>query len=271
VGDSDAIREASARAESVVVIGGGWLGTEVAASLRQLGRNVTLVAPPPQPLEQILGADVASAYVKVHEANGTRLVTGRVVEIVGDEATSGVLLADGTRLEADMVIAAVGAAPRTQLAQAAGLTMRDSGVQVDQYLRSSVPNVFVAGDIATAWNPRFDRYLRIEHWDNAIEQGKTAAANILGREQAYDRTPYFYSDQFDLGMEYRGYAQTWDRVVIRGDLEAREFDAFWLKDGRVVAAMNANRWDDAEELQELVDNQAKVDPEQLVAGPITAG
>ena len=274
VDHSDAIREASASAESILVVGGGWLGTEVAASLRQLGRNVTLVSPPPQPLEQILGAEVASAYVAVHEANGTNLVTGRVAEIVGDvgnRSVREVLLADGTRIEADMVVAAVGAAPRTQLAEAAGLTLRDGGVEVDQFLRSSAQNVFAAGDIATAWNPRFDRYLRIEHWDNAIEQGKAAAANILGRELAYDRTPYFYSDQFDLGMEYRGYATTWDEVVIRGDLAAREFDAFWLKDGRVVAAMNANRWDDAAELQELVDNRAEIDPQQLVAGPVAVG
>jgi len=265
---SDAIREASAQARSVVIIGGGWLGTEVAASLRQLGRDVTLVSPPPQPLEQILGSEVASAYVAVHEANGTKLVTGRVAEIVGDDTVREVLLADGTRLEAGMVVAAVGAAPRVRLAEAAGLSMRDGGVEVDQFLRTSVPNVYAAGDIATAWNPRFDRYLRIEHWDNAIEQGKAAAANILGREQPYDRTPYFYSDQFDLGMEYRGHAPSWDQVVIRGDPEAREFDAFWLKNGRVVAAMNANRWDDAAELQDLVDNQARVDPEQLVAGPV---
>ena len=271
VDHSDAIREAAAKAESIVVIGGGWLGTEVAASLRQLGGNVTLVSPPPQPLERILGSEVASAYVGVHKANGTRLVTGRVAEIIGEGQITDVLLGDGTRLPADMVVAAVGAAPRTQLAESADLRMRDGGVEVDEFLRTSSPNIYAAGDIATAWNPRFERYLRIEHWDNAIEQGKAVAANILGAQKPYDRTPYFYSDQFDLGMEYRGYAPTWDQVVIRGDLEAREFDAFWLKDGRVVAAMNANRWDDAAELQELVDNRAEVDPEQLVATPVTAG
>jgi 3-phenylpropionate/trans-cinnamate dioxygenase ferredoxin reductase subunit len=266
--DSDAIREAAATAGSIVVIGGGWLGTEVAASLRQLGRNVTLVAPPPQPLEQLLGAEVASAYVGVHQANGTRLITGRAAEIAGEHAATEVVLADGSRLPADMVVAAVGAAPRVDLAEAAGIKMRDGGIEVDEFLHTSAPNVYAAGDIATAWNPRFERYVRIEHWDNAIEQGKAAAANMLGRQQPYDRTPYFYSDQFDLGMEYRGYAPSWDQVVIRGDLESREFDAFWLKDGRVVAAMNANRWDDAAELQELVDNQVEIDPEQLVATPV---
>jgi NADPH-dependent 2,4-dienoyl-CoA reductase/sulfur reductase-like enzyme len=145
---------------------------------------------------------------------------------------------------------------------------------VDQFLQTSAPGVFAAGDIASAWHPRFGRHIRIEHWDNAIEQGKTAAANMLGRQEAYDRMPYFYSDQFDLGMEYRGYARSWDQVVIRGDLDAREFDAFWVKDGRVVAAMNANRWDDAAELQELVDNQALADLEQLAQTepePVTAG
>lgn len=264
VEDADSIRNAALKAESVVVIGGGWLGTEVAASLRQLGRNVTLVAPPPQPLEHILGAEVAGAYRRLHEDNGTRLVIGRVARLEGNPTVSAVVLADGSRIAADMVVAGVGAMPRIELAAAAGLKLRDGGVEVDAYLESTKPGVFAAGDIATAWHPRLERYLRVEHWDNAKEQGKAAAANILGERRPYDRTPYFYSDQFDLGMEYRGLARGWDQVVIRGDLEAREFDAFWLKDGEVQAAMNANRWDDAAELQELVDRQAVVDPVELL-------
>jgi NADPH-dependent 2,4-dienoyl-CoA reductase/sulfur reductase-like enzyme len=163
----------------------------------------------------------------------------------------------------------VGAAPRIGIAEAGGLRLRDGGVEADQFLQSSAPDVYVAGDIATAWHPRFESYVRVEHWDNAIEQGKTVARNMLGDRQPYERTPYFYSDQFDLGMEYRGLARGWDRVVIRGDLDAREFDAFWLADGRVIAAMNANRWDDAAELQELVDRRATVDPDAL-ANPETA-
>ena len=263
VEDADSIRAGSLLADSIVVIGGGWLGTEVAASLRQLGRNVTLIAPPPQPLEHILGAKVAGVYRQLHEENGTRLVIGRVARLEGTERVHDVVLSDGTRIPADMVVAGVGAVPRLELATAAGLALRDGGVQVDAYLESSAPGIFAAGDIAAAWHPRFGRYVRVEHWDNGKEQGKAAAASIVGERKEYDRTPYFYSDQFDLGMEYRGFAPNWDDVVIRGDLEAREFDAFWLKDGRVIAAMNANRWDDAAELQDLVDRQAPADPSEL--------
>jgi len=267
VEDSDAIRSAAMQAEAIVVIGGGWIGTEVAASLRQLGRNVTLAAPPPQPLEQILGTEVAGAYRRVHEENGTKVVIGWVERFEGDGVVRGVVLADGTRIAADMVVAGVGAAPRLEVAKAAGLTLRDGGVEVDAYLQTSAPGVYAAGDIATAWHPRYERYVRVEHWDNAKQQGRHFAANITGERQEYDRSPYFYSDQFDLGMEYRGLATGWDEVVIRGSLETREFDAFWLKNGRVMAAMNANRWDDADELQDLVDHQAPADPAELAKEP----
>jgi 3-phenylpropionate/trans-cinnamate dioxygenase ferredoxin reductase component len=263
VEDADGIRAAAMRADSIAVIGGGWLGTEVAASLRQLGRNVTLVAPPPQPLERILGAEVAGVYRRLHEENGTRLVIGRVARLEGDGTVEAVSLVDGTRIAADMVVAGVGAEPRIAMARDAGLTLRDGGVEVDAYLQTSAPGVFAAGDITTAWHPRFERYVRIEHWDNAKQQGRYVAANVLGERREYDRTPYFYSDQFDLGMEYRGLAQGWDDVVIRGSLETREFDAFWLKERRVVAAMNANRWDDAAELQDLVDRRAPADTDEL--------
>jgi 3-phenylpropionate/trans-cinnamate dioxygenase ferredoxin reductase component len=274
VEDAHAIRNAANEAQSVVVIGGGWIGTEVAASLRQLGRNVSLVALPPGPLEHVLGSEVAGVYQRLHKEHGTPIIIGRVAELAGTDRVTEVVLSDGQRLPADLVVAGVGAAARVDLAAGAGLHVHGGGVQVDQFLQTSVPEVFAAGDIASAWHPRFGRHIRIEHWDNAIEQGKVAAANMLGQRQAYDRTPYFYSDQFDLGMEYRGYARSWDRVVIRGDLDAREFDAFWVKDGHVVAAMNANRWDDAAELQELVDNQAPADIEKLAnleKEPVPAG
>ena len=269
VEDSDAIRAAALQAEAIVIVGGGWIGTEVAASLRQLGRNVTLVSSPPQPLENILGAEVAGVYRRLHEEKGTKLVIGRVARIEGDGGVREVVLTDGTRIPADMVVAGVGAIPRIELAKAAGLALRDGGVEVNSYLQTSAPGVLAAGDICTAWHPRLDTYVRVEHWDNAREQGRAAAANILGAHKEYERTPYFYSDQFDLSMEYRGLAHGFDEVVIRGDLKAREFDAFWLKGGHVVAAMNANRSDDAAELQDLVDRQTEADPHQL-ANPTPA-
>jgi 3-phenylpropionate/trans-cinnamate dioxygenase ferredoxin reductase component len=271
VEDADRIRVAAMDAASIVVIGGGWIGTEVAASLRQLGRNVTLISNPPQPLEHVLGPEVAAIYRRLHEDNGTQIVIGKVERMDGPAGgVSGVVLESGQKIDADMVVVGVGAVPRVDLARDAGLKLRDGGVEVNEYLETSMPGVYAIGDIAAAWNPRFRRHVRVEHWDNAIEQGKTVAANIHGEPQAYERTPYFYSDQFDLGMEYRGLARDYDRVVIRGDADAREFDAFWLKGGHVVAAMNANRWDDAAELQDLVDRQAVVDPDELARDKVPA-
>lgn len=263
VGDADAIRTAASSSKAIGVIGGGWVGSEVAASLRQLGHDVTLISNLPRPLERVLGPEVAEAYRALHLEHGVRLAHGHVASIEGDRHADGVRLADGQRLTADLVVVGVGAAPRLKLALRAGLETIEGGIAVDEYLRTSVPNIYAAGDVAAAWHPRFGRHLRVEHWDNAIEHGKTAAANILGANQPYARTPYFYSDQFDLGMEYRGFAPEWGRVVVRGDLTKREFLAFWLADNRVVAAMNANRWDDGAELQRLVESEARVDVSRL--------
>ncbi len=268
VADADAIRTAAARASAIAVVGGGWVGSEVAASLRQLGYGVTLISNLSRPLERVLGPEVAEAYAAVHRANGVQLVSGHVSALEGEERVSGVRLADGGRLAADLVVVGVGAVPRLELARRGGLDTREGGIAADEYLRTAVPNIYVAGDVAAAWHPRYGRHLRVEHWDNAIRQGKAAAANILGANQPYLRTPYFYSDQFDLGMEYRGYAPQWGRVVVRGDLEARRFLAVWLADGRVVAAMNANLWDDSKELRDLVESEERVDPE-LLADPAT--
>jgi 3-phenylpropionate/trans-cinnamate dioxygenase ferredoxin reductase subunit len=261
--DADALRGAAAAADRIAVVGGGWIGSEVAASLRQLGHEVTLISNMARPLERVLGPEVADVYAGLHASHGVQLVNGHVAAIEGDRGVEAVRLADGRRARADLVVVGVGAAPRIKLALRAGLDTIDGAVRVDEHLRSSAPTIYAAGDVAAAWHPRYGRHLRVEHWDNAIRQGRTAAANMLGAEEAYARTPYFYSDQFDLGMEYRGLATAWDQVVLRGDLEAREFDAFWLADGRVVAAMNANRWDDGNALRRLVDSEAPVDPARL--------
>ena len=185
---------------------------------------------------------------RLHADNGVRILQGNA----GDAP-----------LDADIVVAGVGATPRLELARQAGLRIRGGGLVVDEFLRTSAPDIYAIGDIASAWHPRLRRHIRVEHWDNAKRQGRAVAATIAGQGEPYDRTPYFYSDQFDLGMEYRGYAPRWDQVVVRGDLKAREFDAFWLGDGKVIAAMNANRWDDAKELAAIVDSGRSVDPQRL--------
>ena len=262
--DADSLRAAAADAKTIVVIGAGWIGTEVAASLTQMGHAVTLVSDTDQPLQRVLGPEIGKVYADLHAAHGVTIVNGMVASLVGEGSVSGVRLTDGRSLPADLVVVGIGAIPRTKLALRGGLEIKEGGIAVDEYLRTSVPSIYAAGDIAAAWHPRFGRHIRVEHWDNAIQQGLTAAANIAGANEPYTRTPYFYSDQFDLGMEYRGFAPEWGRVVVRGDIAAREFLAFWLADGRVVAAMNANLWDFGDELTALVESERRVDPERLI-------
>jgi 3-phenylpropionate/trans-cinnamate dioxygenase ferredoxin reductase subunit len=265
--DADAIRTAAASAKQIAVIGGGWVGSEVAASLRQLGYGVTLISALPRPLERVLGREVADVYRQLHAAHDVRLVQGRVSSIRGARSVEEIRLTDGRGVPADLVVIGVGAVARVDLGMRGGLDTTAGGIAVDEYLRTSAPNIYAAGDVAAAWHPRFGRHIRIEHWDNAIQQGKAAAANMLGANEPYARTPYFYSDQFDLGMEYRGYAPEWGKVVVRGDIAKREFLAFWLADDRVIAAMNANVWDQGDELQRLVESEERVDVARL-ADPV---
>jgi 3-phenylpropionate/trans-cinnamate dioxygenase ferredoxin reductase subunit len=261
--DADAIATEASQIESVAVIGGGWIGSEVAASLRQMGKDVTLIGADPLPLQRVLGREVAGAYADVHRANGVRLVSGRVVGLHGRERVEAVDLTDGTRITAQAVVAGIGAKADLRLATEAGLATADGGIAVDQFLRSGDTDIYVAGDLAAAWHPIYGRRLRVEHWDNAIEQGKLVARNILGEAVPYERRPYFYSDQFDLGMEYRGLAVDVDDVVISGDIGSREFCAFWLHEDRIVSAMNANVWDVGDQLQSLVETQPLVDRARL--------
>jgi 3-phenylpropionate/trans-cinnamate dioxygenase ferredoxin reductase subunit len=263
VEDSDRLRGACENASRMVVIGAGWIGAEVAASTRQKGLEVAMVAPEEVPLERVLGREVGAVYRDVHAAHGVELVLGTGVEAIeGEGRVTGVRITGGRVLEADLVVVGVGVAPRTALAESAGLKLQD-GVLVDDRLRSSAPNVFAAGDIARAHHPLFGTAIRVEHWANALEQGPAAARNMLGRDLSYDRVPYFFSDQYDVGMEYAGYATRWDRVVFRGDPGALEFIAFWVLDDRVVAGMNVNVWDVTDDIQALVRSGVPIDDEAL--------
>jgi len=201
----------------VAVIGAGWIGSEVAASARQLGRNVAMIAPSVVPLERVLGGEVGGVYRTLHADHGVDLHLQTGVEaLLGTAAVEGLQLSDGTRLAADVVIVGIGAVPRVQLAAAAGLAV-DDGIVVDTHLRTSDPDIFAAGDVASALHPVLGSNIRVEHWANALHQGPAAARNMLGIATPYERIPYFFSDQYDLGMEYSGYAKAWDRVVLRGD------------------------------------------------------
>jgi 3-phenylpropionate/trans-cinnamate dioxygenase ferredoxin reductase subunit len=261
--DADALRAAAADAEHVVVIGAGWIGSEVAASLRMGGRRVTVIAPDAVPLERVLGPEVGGVYRDLHLAHGVGLRLGsRVQRIVGNDRVREVETSTGERIKADLVVVGIGAQPRTELAAVAGLAVGD-GIEVSATLETSAPGIFAAGDVAAAWHPFYERRLRTEHWANAKSQGPAAARSMLGGAAPYDRIPYFYSDQYDLGMEYTGLASASDELVVRGSLADRQFVAFWLADGRVVAGMNANVWDVAKPIERLIRSRATVDPGAL--------
>jgi 3-phenylpropionate/trans-cinnamate dioxygenase ferredoxin reductase component len=261
--DADAIHAAAIDAERIVVIGAGWIGSEVAASLRMLGRTVVLMAPEVVPLERVLGPEIGGVYRDVHLQHGVDWRPGTTVgRLVGNDRVQGVETSAGERIAADLVVIGVGVQPRTELAVAAGIAVGD-GIEVSATLETSVPGIFAAGDVASAWHPFYDRRLRSEHWANAKFQGSAAGRSLLGATDPYDRIPYFYSDQYDVGMEYTGHASASDRLVVRGNLADRQFVAFWLADGRVVAGMNVNVWDVAKPIEQLIRSRAVVDPNAL--------
>jgi 3-phenylpropionate/trans-cinnamate dioxygenase ferredoxin reductase component len=268
--DSDAIRARFDAGGRLVVIGAGWIGSEVAASARQRGMDVTVIAPDAVPLERVLGPEVGAVYLDLHREHGVdmRMEAG-VASFEGDGRVERVRTADGATIDCDAVVVGVGAAPRTELAEAAGLAV-ENGVLVDGRLETSVPGIFAAGDLANHLHPGLGR-LRVEHWDNALHQGPAAARAMLGSDEPYARTPYFYSDQYDVGMEYAGHAAGWDRVVLRGDPASREFVAFWLADGRVLAGMNVNVWDVTETIQALIASGSQVDVARLADPDVALG
>jgi 3-phenylpropionate/trans-cinnamate dioxygenase ferredoxin reductase subunit len=263
VQDSDALRERLDRGGSVVVVGAGWIGAEVAASSRQRGLDVTLVEQTSVPLERVLGPELGAIYRDIHADHGVRMLLGTGVEAFeGGAAVDRVRTSDGTQIACDFVVVGIGVQPRTQLAAAAGLAV-DDGILLDERLQTDVPGVFAAGDVANASHPFFGERIRVEHWANALNQGPAAARNMLDRAEPYDTIPYFYSDQYEVGMEYAGYAPTWDRVVFRGDPATREFIAFWVAGDRVVAGMNVGIWDVTDDIQRLIRARVVVDDRRL--------
>jgi 3-phenylpropionate/trans-cinnamate dioxygenase ferredoxin reductase component len=257
--DSEAIRERIEAGGRLVTIGAGWIGSEVAASAKQKGCDVTLLEMAQLPLERVLGPELGAIYRDIHVEHGVDFIGAASVEAIeGESRVEAVRLAGDRRIEADFVVVGVGIAPRVELAREAGLDL-DNGIVVDQWLRTSAERVYAAGDAANAYHPFFDTRIRVEHWANALNQGPAAARNMLGREQPYERIPYFFSDQYDVGMEYSGYATEWDEVVFRGDPDSREFIAFWLRDGRVLAGMNVNVWDVTDPIRALIRSRAAVD------------
>jgi 3-phenylpropionate/trans-cinnamate dioxygenase ferredoxin reductase subunit len=268
VEDAEAIAERIDAGGRLVTIGAGWIGAEVAASARQRGCEVTILEAARVPLERVLGPELGAIYRDIHTAHGVEFVgDARLEAIEGDHQVEAVRLADGRRIDADFVVVGVGVTPRIELARSGGLRL-DNGIVVDEHLQTSAPNVYAAGDVANAHHPFYGAHIRVEHWSNALHQGPAAARNMLGRKVAHERIPYFFSDQYEVGMEYSGYASRWDKVVFRGDPASAEFIAFWLQDERVLAGMNVNVWDVNQDIQALIRARRPVDPARLVDGDI---
>jgi len=257
--DCDALRERLNGGGRVVVVGAGWIGSEFAASARQRGLDVTIIDPLTLPNERIFGAEIGAFYRDVHRDHGVELVLGEGVQAFeGDGAVARVQTTGGRMIECDFVVVGIGVVPRVELASRAGLAV-DNGILVDETLQTSVPGVFAAGDVARAMHPFYEQRVRVEHWANALHQGPVAARAMLGEQVSFDRIPYFFSDQYEVGMEYSGYAPDWDEVVFRGDPSDGEFIAFWLRKSRVLGGMNVNVWDVNEHIQALIRSREPID------------
>jgi 3-phenylpropionate/trans-cinnamate dioxygenase ferredoxin reductase subunit len=269
IDDALALGAAIRGARRVAVIGAGWIGCEVTASARQIGADVVLIEPAPVPLQRVLGTEIGSVFARLHADHGVSLRLGvGVSQLRGKQSVSHVVLADGSLEAADVVVVGIGALPRLDLAVASKLDI-GTGVLVDQHLQATVPGVYAAGDIAQSWHPRYRQHLRVEHWANALHQGATAGRNAVGAAEPYTRLPYFYSDQYELGLEYVGHAAPDDEVVIRGDLAERKFIAFYHRHNIVSAALAVNVWDVVDDLKAIVGSEQPVDLRRL-ADPATA-
>ena len=258
--DSDRLlAELSGGGKRVLIVGAGWIGLEVAAAARHHGNDVTIVEPQPTPLHAALGPDMGAVFARLHRQHGVDLFTDTTVrEFRGTDGRVTSVVTDGhAGLDADLVVVGVGATPNIELAAAAGLEV-DNGVVTDHALRTSAADVFAAGDVASSFHPLYGRYVRVEHWANALNGGPAAARSMLGQDIVYDRVPYFFTDQYDLGMEYSGLGGPGDTVVTRGNPDDGAFIAFWLENGRVTAGMNVNVWDVTEPIQELIRSRRQV-------------
>jgi 3-phenylpropionate/trans-cinnamate dioxygenase ferredoxin reductase component len=272
LGDSLALRERFTAGARIAIVGAGWIGCESAAAARQRGAAVVMIEPQPQPLFGVVGQQVGATFAALHRQHDVDLRLGTKVRgfTGNDGRVTGVRLHGGVTVAAETVVVGVGVIPNIALAEVAGLELFEDGIAVDATLRTSDPDIYAAGDIAAQEHPKYRRRVRVEHWANAKDQGEHVAANLLGEGVPYEKRPFFFSDQYDLGCEYRGLAEpARDRLVVRGDLAAREYIAFWMHDGAVGAALNVNSWDDGDALQDLVDSGRKVVPDQLVSGSLS--
>ncbi len=266
VGDSERLSAVLRGGGHVVIAGGGWIGLETAAAAREYGCDVTVVEPESGVLQRALGPELGEVFADLHRSHGVTFRFGESLsEVTGSGgAVTGAVTSSGQELPARAVVIAIGVTPNAALAAEAGLEVGD-GIVVDERLRTSDPDIFAAGDVANAFNTLLGRRIRVEHWGNALASGPIAARSMMGKDADYDWVPYFFSDQYDLGMECAGLPEpgSYDEVVYRGDKESLEFIAFWLSDGAVVAGMNVNVWDVNDDIQALIRSGDPVDKGRL--------
>jgi 3-phenylpropionate/trans-cinnamate dioxygenase ferredoxin reductase component len=266
VEESDRLKIEFAQANRVVIIGAGWIGLETAAAARAAGLDVTLLVSGDLPLQHVLGPEAAPIFDELHRSHGVDLrYRTTAVELTGRHGrVTGVMLSDGTRIDADMIIVGIGAVPRTEIAADAGLKI-DNGIVVDEHLRTSDPDIFAAGDSARTYIPRLGRHIRVEHWANARRQGVVAAKAMLGQDAADVRPSYFFTDQYDLSMEYTGDIGPagYDRVIFRRHADSDQMIVFWLSEQRVQAGMNINIWDVADDIERLIQSARPINADDL--------
>ncbi len=275
VADVDAIRPHCQEGKRAVIIGGGFIGLEVAAVARKLGVDVTVLEGLPRVLARVTAPPVSEFFENVHREAGVNLRTGAsVVEIKGNPVSQ-VVLDGGDTLDADFVVVGIGLIPNTELASLAGLTV-DNGIVVDEFARTSDENIVAAGDCTNLPSGFYNRRLRLESVNNAMEQARTAAATLLGQEKPYDAVPWFWSDQYDLKLQMVGISEGYDDVVMRGEPSSRSFSLFYLKDGVIIAADAISQPKDFMAAKKLVaarvapDKAALANPEQVLAELIPA-
>ena len=261
--DAERIRERVERGGKAVFVGAGWIGAEVAAVARQKGLEVTIVERASVPLERLLGVEAGAVFRDLHAEQGVDFQEHTTLQgFDGGGSVEAVRTTDGRRIEADFVVVGIGVTPRTSLAERAGIRV-ENGILVDEHLETSVDGIFAAGDVANARHPFYGQHLRFEHWSNARHQGPAAGASMLRRGGVYDRVPFFFSEQYDVAIQYSGYAAGWDEVVFRGDPAAREFMAFWLAEGRVLAGMDVNAGQGRQAIEALILSSKEIDRDRL--------
>jgi 3-phenylpropionate/trans-cinnamate dioxygenase ferredoxin reductase component len=263
VADADRIRASATDCHRAVVVGMGFIGAEVASSLRAMGVEVTAVEPLPTPLFRVLGGEVGTALAALHADHGVNLVTEDIVEsFEGSGRVSAVVTKSGRRIECNLVVAGIGIEPVTEVVADTPVEV-DNGILVDELCRTNVEGVYAAGDVANHLHPIFGRRMRVEHWQNAMRHGTHAAQSMMGSTEPYSEIHWFWSDQYDANLQYAGHHTTWDELVFRGSVDARSFLAFYIKDGLLDAAVGFNRGKELRRAMGIIKARRPVDAAKL--------